>query len=233
MSPTPQLPLALRPPPDQRFETFIGSSDVVAWLQGLPQAPAHGLLTGPHGSGKTHLALATVQEAALHGLAVQYVPLMQLRRRASVGLLGLERLALVVLDDLDVLCGERDDEVALFDFHNRASDAGVAVLYTASKAAAALPIDLPDLRSRLAQCTQLLLPRADDALRRAILQSKAQTRGLVLEDAAIDFLLRHSERDTAALAGLLARLDRASLAEQRRLTVPFIRAFLEREAGAD
>src|SRR5690606_32855775 len=190
-------------------------------------APGFVLLSGPAASGKTHLALATVQAAAAQGHAVQYVPLAQLRGKAAVGLAGLERLDLVVLDDLDAVLEQRDDEIALFDFHNRARDAGVAVLYLARETAAALPPGLPDLRSRLAQCTQVVLPRSDDALRRAILQRKAQVRGLALDEAALDFLLRRVGRDMGSLAALLERLDRASLAEQRRLTVPFIRTFLE------
>ena len=49
----------------------------------------------------------------------------------------------------------------------------------------------------------------------------------MLEDAALDWLLVHAGRDLAGLAALLERLDRASLAAQRRITVPFLRQVLE------
>ncbi len=62
-----------------------------------------------------------------------------------------------------VIAGDGDDEVALFDFHNRAFDAGKAVLYTARKAPDALGLLLPDLRSRLSQCTRIMLTTLDDA----------------------------------------------------------------------
>ena len=39
--------------------------------------------------------------------------------------------------------------------------------------------------------------------------------------------LQRVERDMGALLGWLERLDKASLAEQRRLTIPFIRGLLE------
>lgn len=42
----------------------------------------------------------------------------------------------------------------------------------------------------------------------------------------MDWLLRRVERDLASLTALLDRLDRASLAAQRRVTVPFLRAVL-------
>ncbi len=48
----------------------------------------------------------------------------------------------------------------------------------------------------------------------------------MLEDAALDWLLRRVGRDLASLTALLDRLDRASLAAQRRMTVPFLRQVL-------
>jgi len=232
VSVTPQLPLLLRGGPEQRFDTFVGSPDAVALLRQMAAGGVPAVfLSGPAGSGKTHLALATVQEAAAQGLAVQYVPLRHARGRAASALAGLERLGLVVLDDLDALLGEREDEIALFHFHNRARASGAAVLYIAQETPAALPPGLPDLRSRFGQCTQLILPRIDDDLRQAILQRKAQARGWELDEAALGFLLRRVGRDMASLTALLDRLDRASLAEQRRVTVPFLRQFLEQDAA--
>ena len=228
MTITPQLPLALRPAAEQRFDTFVGADAVLAALGSMAET-VRGfiLLSGPSGSGKTHLALATVQAAAAQGHAVQYVPMAQLQGQVAAGLAGLERLALVVLDGVDALLGERADEVALFDFHNRAYASGSAVLYTAREPAATLSVSLPDLRSRLAQCVQLVLPRTDDELRHAILQRKAQARGLLLDDVVVTYLLRRVGRDMATLVALLDRIDRASLAEQRRVSVPFVRDLLD------
>lgn len=230
---TPQLALRLRSDADQRLETFIAPEEILEPLRRLAAGePGWIHLAGPPGSGKTHLALGTVQAAMAQGLAAQYVPLPRFQGRAAAGLAGLEQMALVVLDDLDAFLGARADEVALFDFHNRARDAGTALLYLARRSPAELDGILPDLRSRLAQCVQLRLPQADDLLRQRILQRRAQTRGWLLEDAAIGYLLRRVGRDMGALTALLDRLDQASLAAQRRVTVPFIRALLERESGA-
>src|SRR5204862_65420 len=85
--------------------------------------------------------------------------------------------------ELDAYAGERDDEVALFDFHNRARSAGIGVLYTATVSPDALPLALPDLRSRLQQCARIMLAPLDDAGRRDVLRDRAQRRGLMLEDA--------------------------------------------------
>ena len=42
----------------------------------------------------------------------------------------------------------------------------------------------------------------------------------------LDYLMRRSERDLASLTALLDRLDKASLAAQRRITIPFLRDHL-------
>jgi DnaA family protein len=87
-------------------------------------------------------------------------------------------------------------------------------------------LSLPDLRSRLGQCTRITLLPLDDEGRREVLRERAQRRGLVLDDPALDWLLRRVDRDIASLTALLDRLDRASLAAQRRITVPFLRQTL-------
>ena len=58
---------------------------------------------------------------------------------------------------------------------------------------------------------------------------RAQRRGLQIDDAAIDWLLKRVDRDLVSLTALLDRLDRESLAAQRRLTVPFLRQLLSND----
>lgn len=225
----PQLPLALRYPPDQRLESFIGAPDgALAQLRAAATGGSRDwvYLVGPAGSGKTHLALAVCAAAEQAGRGSAYLPLQAAAGRLGDALEALEGRDVVALDGLDAIAGQRGDEVALFDFHNRARAAGVTLLYTAQAMPDALALALPDLRSRLSQCTRITLPALDDSGRAAVLRDRAQRRGLVLEEAAIDWLLVHGEREPAALVRLLDRLDRESLAAKRRVTVPFLRRVL-------
>jgi DnaA family protein len=48
----------------------------------------------------------------------------------------------------------------------------------------------------------------------------------VLEEAALDWILQRVGRELGGLTTLLDQLDRASLAAQRRVTVPFLRKTL-------
>ncbi|HSX63456.1 MAG TPA: DnaA regulatory inactivator Hda, partial [Pseudoxanthomonas sp.] len=172
------------------------------------------------------LALALCAAAEQAGLRVAYLPLAAAAGRLRDALDALEGNDVIALDGLEAIAGEREDEVALFDFHNRARAAGINVLYTAREVPDGLGLSLPDLRSRLSQCTRLVLQPLDDDGRRALLRDRAQRRGLVLEEAAIDWLLVRTGRDLGSLIALLERLDRESLAAQRRITVPFLRSVL-------
>ena len=224
-----QLPLALRYPPDQRLDGFIGASaGVLAQVESLADGRGHDwlYLAGASASGKTHLALAACAAAAAVGRRGAYLPLQAAAGRMREALEALQDNDVIALDGLDAIAGRRDDEVALFSFHNRARDAGTAVLYAARMTPDALPLALPDLRSRLSQCTRIMLAPLGDDGRREVLRLRARRRGLSIDEAAIDWLLRRVDRDLSSLAALLDRLDRASLAAQRRVTVPFLREVL-------
>lgn len=226
----PQLPLALRYPPDQRLESFIGAPDgALAQLRAAATGGSRDwiYLVGPAGSGKTHLALAVCAAAEQAGRGSAYLPLQAAAGRLRDALEALEGRDVVALDGLDAIAGQRDDEVALFDFHNRARTAGVTLLYTATAAPDALGLVLPDLRSRLSQCGRIVLDALDDDGRGAVLRERAIRRGLALDEAAIDWLLTRTGRDLGGLVLLLDRLDRESLAAKRRITVPFLRKVLD------
>lgn len=227
---SPQIPLALRFPPDQRFEGFVGEDPApVALLRAIARGERAdwACLSGPAGSGKSHLLIAACAEAGQAGRRAAYLPLAGFRGRLAGMLAAQEGLDLVCLDDVDAIAGGREDEVALFDFHNRARAGSTVVVYSARTPPQSGDLTLPDLRSRLGQCTQLPLAPLDDDGRREVLRRRAQTRGLVLEPAVLDYLLRRVGRDLGSLTALLDRLDRESLAAQRRVTVPFLRQLLQ------
>jgi DnaA family protein len=240
---TPQLPLALRYPPDQRFENFIAApASALAQLRALAEQPGVDwlFLAGASKTGKTHLALALCAAAEQAGRRSVYLPLVAAAGRLREALDALDGNDVIALDGVEHICpgarqsklahdiaGNRDDEIALFDFHNRARRLGMSVLYAAQALPDQLSLALPDLRSRLQQCARITLLPLDDTARAEVLRDRAQRRGLMLEDAAIDWLITRTDRDPGALVNLLDKLDRASLAAQRRVTVPFLRKVIE------
>jgi DnaA family protein len=225
----PQLPLGLRYPPDQRLGTFVEAPDgAIAQLGALATGESGDWLfvSGPSGAGKTHLLFAVCASAQEVGRRPTYLSLRDAQGRVRDALQAFEGLDVVALDDLDSIAGRRDDEIALFDFHNRARSLGTSVLYAASARPDALDLALPDLKSRLGQCIGISLPLPGDEVRREVLRQRAQRRGLLLDAAALDWLMRRVGRELGSLTQLFDRLDRAALAAQRRLTVPFLREVL-------
>ena len=229
----PQLPLALRWPRRQRFEHFHAGANAAAFaaVQALAREPGAPwiYLNGPGGSGKSHLLMAACQAANELGRSVQYLPLATLSDKA-VALRGVAGSALLALDDLGAIAGDREAEHALFDLYNRSKAEGASLLFAAEASPTQLGLGLPDLRSRLGACTQFPLKPLDDIERREVLKSQAALRGIELDDTVLDWLFARYVRDLGALLDLLDKLDQASLAAQRRITVPFLRGFL-REAG--
>ncbi len=217
-----QLPLALATRADRRFDNFVGAAAQVL-ADGIGEGHRAWLLSGPAGAGKTHLLMAA------HGASggeSAYLALPQVAGSLVDVAPMFERHRLLALDGLEAIVGNRADEVALFDLHNRVLDRGGRLLYAARSTLEQLEFALPDLRSRLAQATRLPLPALDEAQRLALLRARAQERGLVLDDASAEWLMRRCDRDLGSLMDVLDQLDRASLAAQRRLTVPFLREVL-------
>jgi DnaA family protein len=226
-----QLPLALRWPAQQRFDTFLRGENALA-VELLRQASRSAqapwvFVAGPAGAGKTHLLLAACAAADEAGRSAQYLPLQRVRSGGADALRSLGGSDLLALDDIDAAAGDADAEHALFDLYNRCRVENHTLLFGAAAAPAQAGFGLPDLVSRLSACAQAVLkPLADDG-RREALRRRAYVRGLILDEAVLDFLFSRTQRDLASLSALLDRIDREALAAQRRITVPFLRELLK------
>jgi DnaA family protein len=223
-----QLPLALRWPAHQRFATFVpGANGVAVELLREGAATVGGgpvYLSGAPGSGRTHLLIAACAEAGEHGRRAQYLPL----RRHGAGLIrGFGGSDLIAIDDVDTLAGDAAAEHALFDLYNRCRAEAVTLLFAAALPPAQAGFRLPDLVSRLGASTQAVLKPLDEDARRALMAERARARGIELDVAALDWLFAHGRRDLRSLLAVLDRIDHASLAARRRITVPFLRALLQ------
>ena len=229
-----QLPLTLRWPAHQRFEAFEAGDNGVA-LDLLRRAASEATqaalyLSGPPGSGRTHLLIATCAAANASGRSAQYLPLATLHPNADAAIRAFGGSALLAIDDVDAIAGNGAAEHALFDLYNRCRAEGASLLFAASASPAQVGIALPDLVSRLGACTQIVLKPLAEPERRALLRARAAARGIELDEPVLDWLFAREKRDLGSLLGVLDRVDAASLAAQRRVTVPFLRKLLDAEA---
>jgi len=221
-----QLPLGigLRPPID--FAGFIPGRNGEAVSRLRNRLDPFVYLWGKRGSGKSHLLQAACGEASRAGLRGIYLSLSG-EDAPTTALKGLEEMELVCLDDLQAVAGQDAWEEALFHLFNRLRECQTRLFTAATAPPARLGILLPDLASRLTWGPCYHLHPLDDAGRLELLMGGARRRGLQLSSEAASFLLARLPRDPESLEQLLQHLDRASLAAQSRLTIPFIRRVLE------
>jgi DnaA-homolog protein len=232
-----QLPLGVRLHDRALFESFFAGSNVEALEAARALArppdgpsvihrhdsrPALLFLHGVDGAGKSHLLQAIC--AAVAGAA--YLPLGELRALGPDVLDGLAGAPLLAIDDAGAIAGVPGWEQRLFTLYNDCQLGGTRLVIAAREPATNLPLLLPDLRSRLAAMPHYALKPLDEIQQRSALQARAATRGLVLQEDALQYLQRHFARDMGSQYALLERLDTASLEAQRPLTLPFIRRVL-------
>jgi len=199
-----QLLLDFTRAPEPTFENFVpgGNGELLHALHGAAQGnPAERViyLWGEGGAGKTHLARA-------FGQAIQ------------------GRRGVRVVDDVERLTPEEQDE--LFNAFIEKSFAFLLVTATAS------PRDLAirrDLASRLASGLTYRVASLTDAEKRSALAAHARHRGFDLSDDVAAYLLTRARRDMGSLMSALDAIDRYSLENNRPVTLPLLKAAIQRE----
>jgi DnaA family protein len=227
-----QLALPLQLADHAVFASYLdnGNETLVATLTGIAtNSDGHGCwLWGASATGKTHL-LQAVCEAA--GDRAAYMPLSMIAAAGPGILEGLSSRELVCIDDIDRVAGQPEWELALFDLCNQMVDAGSQLLVSAASTPRECPIELADLRSRLARLPVFQIHALGEDERVSALQLRSRHRGLELPNDTARYLLKRSRRDMASLYELLDKLDGEALRAKRRLTIPFVRDVLDATPG--
>jgi DnaA family protein len=225
-----QMPLPLRLDKHAHFASFVAGANGSALAHVISVAAGQRRdivwLCGPTGSGKTHLLQAACRAAHERNAASMYISLRDANVHADQ-LLGAEHLGLVALDDVEAVAGNVDWEARLFSVFNEFQPRG-GLLLAARNPPAAVRFRLGDLASRAAGASVYRLQEIDDEEQVVALLEHARRRGLELDAATARFLQGRVQRGMTELCEWLERLDRASLAAQRRLTIPFVREVLSR-----
>jgi DnaA family protein len=222
-----QLPLSLSIRPSVDFTGFIAGRNAEAISRLRGESDPFIYLWGVSGSGKSHLLQACCHQAHMDHGRPAYLSFNSEHGLEPAMLEGLEAFSLVCLDDLEVVAGKRDWELAVFNLYNQLRDGGAQLVVACDRPPGKLPLQLADLASRLTwgPCYQLF--PLNDEERLELLIRSAERRGMAMSVEIASFLLQRIPRDIHFLALLIDRLDQASLAAQRRLTIPFVREVLK------
>ncbi len=221
-TPSPQLPLDLGYQPSLTRDDFMVApcnQIAVHWIDRWPDWPTHALiLIGPAACGKSHLGRIW---AATSGADIITPDTF------NDDLIHHRRTGNLVIDQADLLIGDRAAEETLFHLYNNARAAGDFLLFTMRAAPFALTFTVPDLASRLRAALTIGIDQPDDELLSALLVKLFHDRQLDVTDDVIRYLVPRIERSFDAAATLVDRADAAALAHKSMVTVPLLRGLLQ------
>jgi chromosomal replication initiation ATPase DnaA len=166
-----------------------------------------GIVTGPEGSGKSHLASVWRSRSGAARVDAATFGEDCLDTLRHTGGLNVENL------EDGVGC-----ERALFHALNLAREHKFSILLTSRIAPGDLKITLPDLRSRLRALPHVAIEAPDQSLLHGVLVKLFADRQLAIEPPVIAYLTRHMERSLGATVRLVAEIDRRALQTHRKVT---------------
>jgi DnaA family protein len=250
MSPlTPQLGLDLHQSISPTLDNFYvqDNAQILAYCHQvvLGQGDLFAYLSGPTGSGKSHLLQAVYEaliktdqsqpESKLSSEAVVFID----RYVSNLDITDLDWSApdlsstltsnfnpIVLIDNIELWLGQLASETALFGLFNWVKDHKGSLLVAGQKALGDIDFVLPDLKSRFYSGLFLSLDVLPEDALSQILIDQAKQNGLELSDQLLQFLLSRVSRDMSVLSSILRILDEASMIEQRKLTIPFVKQVL-------
>ncbi len=208
-----QLTLALAlPAPTYAREDFVvadGNREALAWIDRWPDWPAPVLaLSGPPGSGKTHLGRIWAARAGaklIEGSDLEGKTVGDLTTLAATS-------PAIVLEH-----AERAPERGLFHLYNLVRERQGHLLLICEAPPAHWSIALPDLASRLRAAPAVSVAPPDDELLGSIILKQLADRQLHAGAGVVQYLVSHMERSADAVRRVVAALDRRALIERREI----------------
>lgn len=221
-----QLPLGLTRPPEPTLDNFVvgNNAEVVSTVRAIAngQFPARiVLISGPPGSGKSHLLSSLL--GMPNAISLPETDIFSGSNPES---------AIVTADD--VTDWSNANQHRLFNLINLLRDRPDSLIIASSRERPSRMQIRDDLRTRLASGLVLGLQLLNDDDKAQTLLQHASERGLNPDPAVINWLLTHKDRDIRSLIAYLDALDRYALQTRRRLSLPLLREFeIEQRAQAN
>ena len=220
--------LDLKPEQPPTLDNFVvgANAELVDRLRHLASSRSFEALYlwGPAGCGKSHLLAAAAEAARARR------PVLALDGAAAGSDIAPATGTLLVIDDAQALGDEA--QAALFRAFNAARFLGLAILLAGAEPPMRLALR-EDLRTRIGQALIYEIQALSDEEKAAALRRHAIERGMLMDPAVVQYLLRHGRRDLPSLMAMLDHLDRASLEQKRPPTVPLLRELMQSPLDLD
>lgn len=213
---TEQMSFDLFAPKRFRSEAFLKAEcnrDAFAQVTSIRWPSLHGILLGPEGAGKTHLAHIWAQKNNAEIYSIEDALYFKEQTIIKQG---------IVIDNMDRLKGHKDLQAALFHLHNAALRHEKPILFVGRGTLNSWKLALPDLQTRLSALAPFYLYRPDDVLLMQVLGTLFVERGLFPPAAVVQYIVSRMPRSLNTAHEIVAYLDTISLAQKKTLTVPFV-----------
>ena len=218
-----QLPFDFEHRPALSGESFFvadSNREAVQWIDRWPAWPASVLAVhGSAGAGKSHLGAVFIEKT---GASVIETLAPEVWTKNVGGAWILDGAMQFV---------SATDEKAFLHFYNAVIEVRGSLLLIDRDPPSHWPIELPDLRSRVAAVLAVEILPPDDTLLAAVLGKLLSDRQLRVGASVIDYILPRMERSFVAAGELVEQLDRLALVEKREITIPLARRVIDEVLG--
>ena len=176
-------------------------------------------LWGPSAVGKTHILIATIKKFL--NLNKEVIDLSFIDDNDTFDLGSID---LFFLDDIDRADGKIQNN--LFNIFNMSENENAAIFITGSLPPNQMSLR-PDLKTRISQCLVLNLKELEDEEKKDVLLKRSYFMGINLKLEIIDYLVKNYNRNMHELIKLIEKIDKESIIQKKRITIPFIKSFME------
>ena len=215
-----QLPLDLPHEPSFAREDFLAAPANAEALRAIDAWPAWAgrmlLLSGPAGSGKSHLGAIWARAAR--------AATIEAARLIDAEPADLARSKAILIENVDRVGAA---EANLFHLMNLARENDAFVLLTARGAPDSWELKKPDLRSRLRLAPIVALGKPDEDFARAVLFKLFSDRQIAVDPAVIAYIALRIDRSLGAVRAIVEALDKEALARGKAVTRAMAAAMLK------
>lgn len=220
-----QLPLSLSFRPALGREDFLVSEcnqEAIGIIDQWPHwdVPAI-VIHGPKGSGKTHLmhVWRNLSDALLCGADIDKDDFLTQIQSGTVKAIAVE--------DAHILIKDETWQDFFFHVYNTMKNNGGHILFLSNVPLSQLDIPLPDLRSRMLACPHIAIHAPDDEALSGLVVKLFKDKGLTLSPDVLNYCMMRMDRSFEAAQNLVGNIDRLSLSQKRRITIPLIKKLFE------
>ena len=180
-------------------------------------------LYGRNKVGKTYLMQSLCNLYAKKDKTSLYIPLKDILNFDTSLLDSLDSLDLICVDDIHLINGKDKWELAFFNLINNCLTSKCRLIFCSSINPSQLSFELKDLESRIKKLDSFeILPVSDSNLVNA-LNFIAKSRTINLGIKELNYLLKYSNRSVSSLIKLIDKLDKLSMEQKRKITIPLIK----------